>query len=274
MIGHANGVITIDVAESDDVRRERIRAELGEPYRTMLGHLRHEVGHFIQQRLVTGDRLARYRELFGDETMDYQSEIDRHYAEGPPDGWASSYLSAYATMHPFEDFAETFAHYLHISDTCETAAEQGLIAVDLVPHGRFRDLVIGVWVPLSIASEPDQPEHGQGRSLPVRHPRTGARQARLRRPPRVCGQRRHAMIPGVAAVDSTGGSLLPGAMRCPTRTSPRPLPGGTPTARVASAGGTAPSGPSTPSRRLLPLLRPRRGSGCSGCAGGAVGPRR
>ncbi len=151
VIGHANGVITIDVAETDDVRRERIRAELGEPYRTMLGHLRHEVGHYVQQRLVTGDRLVRFRQLFGDETADYQAAIDRHYAEGPPDGWAASYLSAYATMHPHEDFAETFAHYLHISDTCETAAEQGLIAVDLVPPGRFRDLVIGVWVPLSIA---------------------------------------------------------------------------------------------------------------------------
>jgi hypothetical protein len=150
--GHADGVVTIDLAETDDARRERIRAELGEPYRTMLGHLRHEVGHFVQQRLVAGgDRLARYRELFGDESADYQGALDRHYAEGPPAGWAASYISAYATMHPFEDFAETFAHYLHITDTCETAAEQGLMTADRTAYATFSDLVREVWVPFSIA---------------------------------------------------------------------------------------------------------------------------
>lgn len=151
VIGHADGVITIDVAESDDARRERIRAELGEPYRTMLGHLRHEVGHFVQYRLVTGGPLLdRCRELFGDETADYRAAIDRHYAEGPPAGWEASHLSAYATMHPFEDFAETFAHYLHISDTCETAAAQGLLPPGAAGRS-FRELVVDVWVPLSIA---------------------------------------------------------------------------------------------------------------------------
>ena len=151
-IGHADGVITIDLAETDDARRERIRDELGEPYRTLLGHLRHEVGHFVQMRLVTdGETLERYRTLFGDETVDYRGAIDRHYAEGPPSGWEASYISAYATMHPFEDFAETFAHYLHIVDTCETAAEHGLITVAPTAFGSFRDLVRGVWIPLSIA---------------------------------------------------------------------------------------------------------------------------
>ena len=152
VIGHADGVITIDLAETDDARRERIRDQLGEPYRTMLGHLRHEVGHFVQMRLVTGgDLLDRARELFGDETADYQAAIDRHYAEGAPEGWEASYITTYATMHPFEDFAETFAHYLHISDTCETAAEQGLLTVAPTAFGSFRDLVRGVWIPLSIA---------------------------------------------------------------------------------------------------------------------------
>lgn len=154
VIGHADGVITIDLAESDDARRERIREELGEPYRTLLGHLRHEVGHFLQSRLVTEahpDRLARCRELFGDETADYQAAIDRHYAGGPPAGWEGWAITTYATMHPFEDFAETFAHYLHINDTCETAAAYGLVTVDVAAFSVFRDLVRAVWVPLSVA---------------------------------------------------------------------------------------------------------------------------
>ncbi|WP_447644359.1 zinc-binding metallopeptidase family protein [Nocardioides zeae] len=152
VIGHAAGVITIDLAESDDARRERVRVELGEPYRTMLGHLRHEVGHYLQSTLVTeGDRLERARELFGDERADYQAEIDRHYSEGPPEGWEERYITTYATMHPFEDFAETFAHYLHISDTVDTAAAQGLVTIDPSAFSLFRDLVLGVWVPLSVA---------------------------------------------------------------------------------------------------------------------------
>jgi len=152
VIGYADGVITIDLAETDDARRERIREDLGEPYRTMLGHVRHEVGHFVQQQLVTGGaRLDEYRRLFGDEATDYRAALERHYAGGAPDGWAASYISTYATMHPFEDFAETFAHYLHISDTCETAAAQGLVTVAPTAFGSFRDLVRGEWIPLSVA---------------------------------------------------------------------------------------------------------------------------
>ncbi|WP_183097592.1 zinc-binding metallopeptidase family protein [Nocardioides pelophilus] len=151
-IGHAGGVITIDLAEADGARREQIREELGEPYRTMLGHLRHEVGHFMQLRLVTGgERLDRARQLFGDEREDYQAAVSRHYAQGPPAGWWTSYISSYATTHPFEDFAETFAHYLHISDTCETAAAQGLLSTTPPADGPFRDLVRQVWIPLSLA---------------------------------------------------------------------------------------------------------------------------
>jgi len=169
VIGHADGVITIDLAESDDARRERIRQELDEPYRTLLGHLRHEVGHFVQSRLVTDadpERLARCRELFGDETADYQAAIDRHYADGPPAGWESSYITTYATMHPFEDFAETFAHYLHISDTCETAAAQGLATVDVSAFSVFHDLVRAVWVPLSIALNQINRSMGKGDVYP------------------------------------------------------------------------------------------------------------
>jgi hypothetical protein len=152
-IGHANGVITIDLAESRAAHREKVREKLGEPYRTMLGHFRHEVGHYYEWQLVRGDEtLARCRELFGDESIDYQAEIDRHYEQGPPEGWESSYISSYATMHPFEDFAETWAHYLHICDTIETASEYGLATVGTITSFRhFRDVVVGIWVPLSVA---------------------------------------------------------------------------------------------------------------------------
>lgn len=153
-IGHDEGVVTIDLAESDPAYRERLRGELDEPYRTMLGHFRHEVGHYYEWRLVEqgGDaqRRERARELFGDETQDYQAAIDRHYAQGAPAGWEHSYLTMYATMHPYEDFAETWAHYLHICDTLETASEYRLAAIaGIDAFTRFRDLVTGVWMPLS-----------------------------------------------------------------------------------------------------------------------------
>jgi hypothetical protein len=125
--GHSDGVITIDLAESDDVRREQRRSELDEPYRTMLGHLRHELGHYFQPLIVSGDEVwERCRELFGDERADYGEALARHYNDPPPADWEQRYVSAYATMHPWEDWAETFAHYLHIRDTLQTAAEYGV----------------------------------------------------------------------------------------------------------------------------------------------------
>jgi hypothetical protein len=152
VIGHEDGLITIDLAESDAAHRE-VRAQLAEPYRTMLGHFRHEVGHYYEWQLVRGDDLMRRcTELFGDESKDYQAEIERHYAEGPPAGWEESFISTYATMHPFEDFAETWAHFLHIADTIETAREFGLVTVSGIDaFSTFRDVVTGVWVPLSTA---------------------------------------------------------------------------------------------------------------------------
>lgn len=151
--GHANGLITIDLAESEAAHRMTVRENLGEPYRTLLGHFRHEVGHYYEWQLVRGPSLLEEcRELFGDDSLDYQGELDRHYADGPPAGWESSYISSYATMHPFEDFAETWAHYLHICDTIETASEYGLATVgNVASFSRFRDVVAGIWVPLSVA---------------------------------------------------------------------------------------------------------------------------
>ena len=99
-----------------------------------------------------GDLLEKFRGLFGDERESYQDAIDRHYSEGAPSGWQDEFISQYATMHPWEDFAETFAHYLHICDTVETASAYGLATVASPKQfSSFRDLVNGVWVPLSIA---------------------------------------------------------------------------------------------------------------------------
>lgn len=127
-IGHANGIITIDLAETLDARREALRVSLGEPYRTMLGHFRHEIGHYYQNVLLTDDAAwAQCRELFGDERASYQDALDRHYREGPPDDWYVAHISTYATMHPWEDFAECFAHYLHIRATLATAAGAGMV---------------------------------------------------------------------------------------------------------------------------------------------------
>lgn len=149
MIGHANGIITIDLAESLDDRREAMRVRLGEPYRTILGHLRHEVGHYFQNVLLTDDEAwARCRALFGDERASYQDAITRHYRYGAPEDWHESFISEYATMHPWEDFAETFAHYLHITGTLQTAAAIGIRLdaavtsmrdVDVVPRESYED---------------------------------------------------------------------------------------------------------------------------------------
>jgi hypothetical protein len=153
VIGHQDGVITIDLAESDAAYREQVKQRLAEPYRTMLGHFRHEVGHYYEWQLVRGaERTSRCRELFGDESADYQEAIERHYAQGPPTGWEASYISTYATMHPFEDFAECWAHYLHICDTVETASEYGLMPVaPVAAFTHFRDVVTGIWAPLTVA---------------------------------------------------------------------------------------------------------------------------
>ncbi len=126
--GHADGLITLDLDETDAALRERMRERLSEPYRTVLGHFRHEIGHYFQPIVLASDESfeARCRELFGDERADYQQALKRYYETGPPEGWEQLFVSAYATMHPWEDWAETFAHYLHLRDTLQTAAAYGL----------------------------------------------------------------------------------------------------------------------------------------------------
>jgi len=125
--GHDDGVITLDVEEADDSRREGQRATLGEPYRTLLGHLRHETGHYYWQRLVQGGAwLEPFRERFGDERIDYTRALKQHYESGPPADWGQHHVSAYASSHQWEDWAETWAHYLHLVDTLDTARSFGL----------------------------------------------------------------------------------------------------------------------------------------------------
>lgn len=122
--GHCEGVITLNIAEADDTERVRRRVALHEPYRTLLGHLRHESGHYYWDRLIRGTpRLEDFRNMFGAESADYSQALDNYYAGGgAPNGWQDRYVSAYATAHPWEDWAETWAHYLHMVDLLETAA--------------------------------------------------------------------------------------------------------------------------------------------------------
>ena len=194
MIGHANGIITIDLVESLADYRESMRVRLGEPYRTMLGHFRHEVGHYYEWILVesAGDPtlLEHCRRLFGDERASYSDAIDRHDRTGPPVGWKTTYISEYATMHPWEDFAECFAHYLHIQGTLSTAASGGLGAPGRPdtggprcrpragpglpgPPGRTDPGRLAGPVPLL---QPDQPGDGPRRPLPLRDPGPGGPQ--------------------------------------------------------------------------------------------------
>ena len=166
LTGHEHGLITINIAEADDAERERARQEMGEPYRTLLGHFRHEIGHYYWERLVRDGRwLEWFRTMFGDERQDYGACLQAHHAEGPPPDWQERFVSGYASAHPWEDFAETWAHYLHIVDTLETAAAFGLriapmagrapglaMAIDFDPcRQNDFDALLEAWLPLTYA---------------------------------------------------------------------------------------------------------------------------
>jgi hypothetical protein len=125
--GHEDGVITLNLDEADDAKREQMRLQMGEHYRTLLGHFRHEIGHYYWDLLV--DRqpsIDEFRQLFGDETQDYQTALNNYYANGPAPNWPLSYISAYASSHPWEDWAETWAHYLHMTDSLRSVGTFGV----------------------------------------------------------------------------------------------------------------------------------------------------
>jgi hypothetical protein len=168
LTGHDEGLITINVAEADDAEREKRRTQMGEPYRTLLGHFRHEIGHYFWDKIVRDcgeEALEKCRAVFGDEREDYGQALQRHYSTGAPPDWQNNFVSTYATAHPWEDFAETWAHYLHIVDTLETARSFGIkvrprikigheleAQVDFDPHKANNiDELIENWLPLTYA---------------------------------------------------------------------------------------------------------------------------
>jgi hypothetical protein len=162
--GHDGGLITLNIAEADDAVRERTRLSMGEPYRTLVGHFRHEVGHYYWDRLVADmGRQQAFRAVFGDERMDYSEALEQHYRDGAPSDWSQNFVSTYATSHPWEDFAESWAHYFHIVDGLETASVYGVNQTLPQPGELYspnawspyfeRDLsvLVEAWVPLTVA---------------------------------------------------------------------------------------------------------------------------
>jgi len=164
--GHCEGVITLNIAEADDTERVSRRMALHEPYRTLLGHLRHESGHYYWDGLILGQgRIDAFREKFGDERADYTQALEAHYAGGgAPANWQAQHVSAYATSHPWEDWAETWAHYLHMVDLLETASSYntrvvvpGNVADDAEEvsnpfelRTRDFDQLVEQWIPLTL----------------------------------------------------------------------------------------------------------------------------
>ncbi len=166
MTGHDEGLITIALAEADDAEREQRRNDLGELYRTLLGHFRHEAAHYYWNRMVRDDgRLDACRAIFGDERADYGEALKAYYAAGPQPGWQTNFVSAYASSHPWEDFAETFKHYIHIVDTLEMAGAFGMAvrprldqggelasAVDFSPYGTYPiETMVDAWLPIAFS---------------------------------------------------------------------------------------------------------------------------
>ena len=179
LTGHLEGVITINLAEADDFEREKQRGAFEEPYRTLLGHFRHEIGHYYWDRLVRDHgSINEFREIFGDERADYGECLKRHHLQGAPADWPNNFVTAYASSHPWEDFAETWAHYFHIVDTLETARAFRVhtqprvtgtaldASVDFDPYTASVDRLIDAWLPLTFAFNSINRSMGMGDLYP------------------------------------------------------------------------------------------------------------
>jgi len=181
LTGHSNGLITFAVEEADDDVREKRRIALKEVYRTLLGHVRHEIAHFYWGLLIERpSKQDSFRLVFGDERASYSEALKNYYSQGPPADWNQRHVSAYASAHPWEDWAETFAHYLHIQDMVETGAGFGLslhpqhpaapsLSTDLKNLKDLEqdlDRIISAWLPLTFALN----EINRGMGLPDVYP--------------------------------------------------------------------------------------------------------
>lgn len=151
LTGHAGGVITINILEADDVAREQIRRQMNEAYRTLLGHFRHESGHYYWTRLIErAGRLDAFRAVFGDERNDYNAALDAYYRSSAPADWYNRFISAYASAHPWEDWAECWAHYLQMVDALETAWDMGLVRVEPASRAADFDAWVRQWMELTV----------------------------------------------------------------------------------------------------------------------------
>jgi hypothetical protein len=167
LTGHSNGTITLNIEEADEAERVRHKLDLGERYRTLLGHFRHEIGHYYWDLLIRDTpALTKYRALFGNEQKDYGEALKAYYENGAPADWAEHFISPYASAHPWEDWAETWAHYFHLMDTVETAYAFGInikpSEVRNLPGIRAKinrdpymvidfQVVLAMWIPLTFA---------------------------------------------------------------------------------------------------------------------------
>lgn len=168
MTGHSEGVITLNIEEADEAERVKNKLDLGERYRTLLGHFRHEIGHYYWDTMIHDNKmtLQEVRHVFGDDAVPYDKALQNYYANGPAMNWSENFISPYATSHPWEDWAETWAHYLHLMDTLETAYYFGVgvrpekatgitsigVQVDRDPYTvkNFQD-IFNMWLPLTFA---------------------------------------------------------------------------------------------------------------------------
>jgi len=166
LTGHDSGTITLNIEEADESLRARNKLDLGEKYRTLLGHFRHEVGHYYWEVLIKDQPpLQQFRKLFGDEQKDYSIALQNYYQTGAPANWMDRFISPYATAHPWEDWAETWSHYFHLMDTVETASEyeigiqSGEVKMLDLPTRINKDpysikdfpSIVKMWIPLTFA---------------------------------------------------------------------------------------------------------------------------